>query len=264
MNFENVMERIDLPAPPRGLANVYDTKPDHESWMAVGVCNAENLVRLGGLKRGEALLDVGCGAGRLAMALSPEFAGAGSRYEGVDPHQEGVNWAQQNITPRYPDFRFRHIDVFNAAYNKVGAGEERVATLPYDDNAFDIVALFSVFTHITTAGVLRYLDEIHRVLKPGGRMFATFFLIDDHAKSAIANKTVRHQELHAFEPGDDAYWTSKPDLPEVALAYPVEFIRNELLKRDYAEPAVHFGQWCRRKTDMRNPYSQDVLISAKP
>lgn len=263
IDLTNLKERIDLPAPPRELANIFDTVPDHDSWIGIGVVNAENLVRLGALKRGEALLDIGCGIGRLAIALSPEFHGPGSRYEGVDPIARAIKWANENIAAKHAWFNFTHIDVFNAGYNRDGAEEEASFRLPFDDATFDVVALFSVFTHITTGGVLRYLDEIARVLKPEGRLFTSFFLIDDYARSAIAAGNVGHRELHAFRPSDETHWTSRPDIPEVAVAYPLDFVSSELEMRGFRQPTVHFGQWCKRPTDMKNRQSQDVLVSYK-
>ena len=42
-------------------------------------------------------------------------------------------------------------------------------TFPYEDGEFDVVVLTSVFTHMLPDDVAHYLDEIARVLKPGGR-----------------------------------------------------------------------------------------------
>jgi SAM-dependent methyltransferase len=45
--------------------------------------------------------------------------------------------------------------------------------LPRDDDSYDLVYAFSVFTHITDAWVA-WLIELHRVLSPGGWLIASF------------------------------------------------------------------------------------------
>lgn len=43
-----------------------------------------------------------------------------------------------------------------------------------------------MFTHLSPADRDNYLREIRRVLRPGGRCFATFFLLDVEAEQAMA------------------------------------------------------------------------------
>src|ERR1700674_1937809 len=40
--------------------------------------------------------------------------------------------------------------------------------LPFDDSFFDVVTMLAVFEHLETAALRRLLEEIHRVLRPGG------------------------------------------------------------------------------------------------
>lgn len=58
---------------------------------------------------------------------------------------------------------------------------------PFDfqDNCFDIIYSYSVFSHLAEQVSLAWIDELHRVLKPGGILFATIrqmeFLRQCHA-----------------------------------------------------------------------------------
>lgn len=61
-------------------------------------------------------------------------------------------------------------------YNPVGIKDINKFRLPFPDNAFDVVVLFSVFTHMKPQEVKYYLEEIYRVLKREGRCLATFVL----------------------------------------------------------------------------------------
>jgi len=49
---------------------------------------------------------------------------------------------------------------------------------PYADSSFDLVFLTSVFTHMLPEDVKRYMEEISRVLKSGGRSVVTYFLVN--------------------------------------------------------------------------------------
>lgn len=51
--------------------------------------------------------------------------------------------------------------------------------LPYADAAFDAVVAWQVLYYNDRAGLERALDEIHRVLVPGGKLLATFARVDD-------------------------------------------------------------------------------------
>src|SRR2546425_10838145 len=54
------------------------------------------LVKLANLRPSDAVLDVGCGIGRVAVALTQFMSGAG-RYEGMDIVPDAINWCRLNI-----------------------------------------------------------------------------------------------------------------------------------------------------------------------
>ncbi len=45
---------------------------------------------------------------------------------------------------------------------------EKEVAIPYDDNFFDVLTMLAVFEHIATNKLIQVLNEIYRVLKPGG------------------------------------------------------------------------------------------------
>lgn len=52
---------------------------------------------------------------------------------------------------------------------------------PAEDSSADFAAAFSVFTHLLPSESYLYLEEMRRVLKPGGTFVFTFLeLADDH------------------------------------------------------------------------------------
>ena len=58
--------------------------------------------------------------------------------------------------------------------------------LPWEER-FDRIVAFSLFTHLLPDAVARYLAEAARLCRPGGVLVATFFLLDDEARAAIAD-----------------------------------------------------------------------------
>lgn len=76
------------------------------------------------LRPNERVLDVGCGVGRIAIPLT-EFLNSDARYEGFDVNAKGIDWCQENITSRYPNFRFHLADIYNEYYHPSGKRASR-------------------------------------------------------------------------------------------------------------------------------------------
>ena len=88
--------------------------------------------------------------------------------------------------PRHPSFRFQLADIRNAQYNPTGSQEARAYSFPYPDREFDLALAASVFTHLRPGEIERYVSEAARVLKPGGRLLASFFLLNEDAERRLA------------------------------------------------------------------------------
>lgn len=119
----------------------------------------------------DSLLDVGCGAGRLAHAIRRSRLTTSYVGTDVDP----VVIAQCRAT--LPEFEFHLIDIQNEVYNPDGIDDASEA-FPFPDDSFTVVSLFSVFTHMTPEQLAGYVKQMARVLKPSGRCLLTTFLTD--------------------------------------------------------------------------------------
>jgi demethylmenaquinone methyltransferase/2-methoxy-6-polyprenyl-1,4-benzoquinol methylase/phosphoethanolamine N-methyltransferase len=107
-----------------------------------------------GVAPGDRVLDVGTGPGYLALAAS-DRVGPDGRAVGIDASPEMIGRAKTRAARR----RSR--------------AEYLVATaeaLPFDDDAFDVVVSRLVFHHLPGDVKTAALDEMARVLKPGGRI----------------------------------------------------------------------------------------------
>lgn len=128
---------------------------------------------------GEAVLDVGCGTGGLAMAARRRVGPTGS-VAGIDPSPEMVLRASGKARRARLDIGF-----------KVAAAQ----ALPFEDAAFDVVLCTLVLHQLPHDGLQQCLSEMRRVLKPGGRL-----LLVDMGGPQDGKRTV-HSQVAEVRPG---------------------------------------------------------------
>jgi ubiquinone/menaquinone biosynthesis C-methylase UbiE len=109
------------------------------------------IMRTLNLKTSERVLDVGSGPGHQALEMSP-MVGPSGRVDGVDVSESMIRIA-----------RARCEGVSNVEFHASDA-----LHLPFPDATFDAVMSSMVFEYLPD--VPRALQEVHRVLKPGGRV----------------------------------------------------------------------------------------------
>jgi SAM-dependent methyltransferase len=160
---------------------------------AAGAWFAQELQRLDLLPPGARLLDLGCGCGRLALGLmrDPALQSQDLRYWGLDVDPRAIGWCRRHITVAHPNFAFIHADVRNDSYHPAGASTVVEYALPLPDSSLDLVVATSLFTHLQTAELSRYHREAARVLAPGGRLYASYFLFESWEEAARECRTGR-------------------------------------------------------------------------
>lgn len=161
------------------------------------------ILRHLGLKDGDSLVDFGCGSGRLAAHLA-EVAQVG--YLGLDVAAPLLAYARTKSPPHY---RF----VRNTSL-----------TLPVEAASVDWFSSFSVFTHLLHPETYIYLEEMHRCLRPRGRVVASFLEFADPYHWAVFEQTVALQRasqvphLNQFvERGTWTLWAAKIGFSDVAF-----------------------------------------------
>lgn len=205
------------------------------------------------LTRESHILDVGCGAGRIATPLQYYLKDT-ARYDGFDIMPMGIEHCRTKVTPVFPNFNFRQIDVFNSYYNPEGAVWPEEYTFPFDDGQFDIVISTSVMTHLKSDAAARYVSETARVLRPGGTAIHTFFVLDGHARAAIERGEGAIPFAHPI--GD--CFTCNSRFPEEAIAMPKELVAAMFRAAGLEVEFLH-GTWARPE----GTSFQDVVIGRK-
>jgi SAM-dependent methyltransferase len=248
--IDTLRGRRDPLTPPRRLIFVGDG-----DYRKIGQEFLEYFVELGRLQPTDHVLDVGSGIGRMAAPLTRVLTSG--RYEGFDIVPEGVEWCTRQITARFPNFRFQLADVHNPAYHPRGTQEASAYRFPYADASFDFAFATSVFTHMRPPEVTRYLDELGRVLKPGGRCLLTFFLLSPASLERIAAGRSAIDFRHEM----DGFRTSDRRTPEAAIALPEDFVRGLFEQAGLAvEEPIRFGSWSGRPDFLSY---QDIVLARK-
>jgi SAM-dependent methyltransferase len=246
------LRRRPAMVPPRGLQ--YHGAGD---FRATGHHLVDLLAAHAGLAPSSRVLDIGCGLGRAAVALTEILDGEGS-YDGFDVSRSDVAWCRQEVSARFPRFRFHLADIGNSEYNTAGREPADAYRFPFPDSSFDVALAASVLTHLLSGAVRRYLAESARVLRPGGRLLATFFLLDEATRSRLAASA---SPLRFADRCADA-WVHEPRRPEAIVAYDLGWVRDSVAHAglEIVEP-IRFGTWSGR--DEGASY-QDVVVARVP
>ena len=116
-------------------------------------CGVGNPFSLGGIRPGESILDIGCGAG-FDLFVASGLVGEKGRVYGIDLTEEMTTRAGENLS---------RAGITNFEIRKVDLG-----TIAYADHSFDVVISNGVIN--LSPRKQTTFNEIYRVLKPGGRL----------------------------------------------------------------------------------------------
>ena len=135
----------------------------------------DTLLRLAAPADNEAVLDVGCGTGTLALAIAESAPAA--TVTGIDPSPEMVERAQGKAAKER-----RHL-TFQVAV---------VEDLPFGNESFDLVTSSLMWHHLTPELKQKAVAEVRRVLKPGGRLLLMDFARESHSPSGHLLSVIGH------------------------------------------------------------------------
>jgi SAM-dependent methyltransferase len=98
-------------------------------------------------------LDFGCSSARVLRVLSVAYPEVG--WRGCDPNEPAIEWASENL----PGIEFF-----------VSADEP---PLPLADASLDLAYAISIWSHFEPGLGVRWFEEMHRLIRPGGHLVCT-------------------------------------------------------------------------------------------
>jgi SAM-dependent methyltransferase len=232
--------------------------PNVHTYVAGGRYSAEQLdaalATIGtSFKDYESILDFGSGAGRV-LAHAARRARPGASFTGSDVDAEAIEWARE------------HRPEASWAVNSAEP------PLSFDDERFDLVYSISVFTHLDEQLQLRWLDELRRVMKPGGVALLTTHGRAEFESYRTGNvvsgslscirRVAAHGSLDAtgfvHEPYERSTWTRK-DFPGTDTSFGLAFHSEDYVRRVWGE-RFEVLELLPRALAQR----QDVVVVKKP
>jgi SAM-dependent methyltransferase len=153
------------------------------------------------------ILDFGCGCGRVIRQFR---ALKKAKLHGTDINREQIEWCQRNI----PFARFE----INQPY----------PPLSFEDETFDFIYAFSVFTHLPESAQFLWMTELSRVVKAGGYLLITThgenyaLLLDQRAQARFQDN-----EMVVFNEED---FHNPLTYGKCSAYHPEKYVREKLAK----------------------------------
>jgi SAM-dependent methyltransferase len=220
--------------PPRVSPEEYDEDyyrtacAGHDEWVASGGAGQagiyKGILKRSGLTDGMTVCDIGAGRGEL-VALAVEH---GAKWAvGVEYSKAAIALAAQSVAQR-------------GVADRATVVHADARRLPLPDGCVDLVFMIDVIEHLAPAELAATFAEAHRVLRPGGRLFAHTF-----PTRTIYDVTYRGMRLAARLAGRK--WPADPRNDYEHRMHVNEQtrwgLRRSLTTAGFADPDVRFGEW---------------------
>lgn len=195
---------------------------NHEYFIESGKAIVSELAARGYLSTASRVLELGCGCGRNAIAISRFLDQTGS-YIGQDVDADMIGWCRREL--QNERVRFYHADIFSKVYNPKGrpVGEY---SFPAADGSIDLIISISVFSHLLYADFAHYVRESSRVLSKGGCLHMTLFMLD-FLKGRLGDRWTFSHRL-------DNCCVDSLRYPEAAVAYEFETVEKVLSSNNFS------------------------------
>jgi SAM-dependent methyltransferase len=135
----------------------------------------------------DSALDFGCSSGRVVRVLAAAYPE--TDWHGCDPNAAAIEWADANL---------QGIEFF-------ASGDE--PPLPLQEGSLDLAYAISIWSHFAPQLGLRWFDEMHRLIRPGGYLVCTTHGLTSVALYALlALRTPRQSDEIVGALYRDGWW----------------------------------------------------------
>lgn len=229
-------------ARPYGGLNIFSPVVKQQSTDLFNLCK-----QYGNLNMQQSVLDFGCGTGRVLAGLQNQCRHA----VGFDICERYLEYCRQyQLTTHFNDVRHEE-------YNPNGTVDPDTEYLPFKDNSFDRVVCIAVLNHQDITGATRIIKESLRVVKRGGKIIMTAFLLNSQSRTQIQYGDCAVQ----FTEKTPEWWVANLSRPYLNCALDETIIRRTIVenKGQIVEPIL-YGQW---RNMNHAPTGHDLLVIRK-
>jgi SAM-dependent methyltransferase len=201
-----------LPVPPPHLIVRVAGTPDLAWFLESGRLAAasirEALARAGSpVEAMSSILDFGCGCGRVVRT----WAALDAKVSGSDLSGDAIEWCRDNL----PFARFETNGLS--------------PPLAFEDASFDLAYALSVFTHLPEAIQHDWMEELRRVVRPGG-----FVLLTTHGDRYL--ERLDEDERRRYRGGElIVRWGEVAGTNLCTVFHPPSWVRERLLPHGFEE-----------------------------
>ncbi len=149
-NYKNFWN--DKAATPDSAFIAVDGSTNEETARLTGHYSARQVTAALDLKSGDRVLELGCGVGRIGREIAPHVA----HWHGTDISANMIEVARERLREHA-----------NVGFTELA----RSSLQPLDNASFDKAYCVAVFIHMDKEDFFLYLEEMARVLKPGGLIY---------------------------------------------------------------------------------------------
>jgi SAM-dependent methyltransferase len=222
----------------------------------------QTLIFMNIMSRPLHMLDIGCGVGRMYLAAKP-YIQADDTFVGIDISEKSIDTCKKF----YADERlsFVHTAGSNAYY---ADNDIKNAKWPIESASKNLITALSVWTHLKESDFRLYLNEVGRVLRPGGRAIVSFFVLDalykpEHKTAATSRFYPQPEDTWIFDESayesPDWMFPSWAEVPEVAIAVREAAFHEALDCAGLKIVSFYPGQW----KDQPGLFFQDIAVLTK-
>ncbi len=162
--------------------------------------NTESIVYLAEPTEEDVCFNIGCGAGRVEFHLAPKV----KKIHSVDFSSTMVDLARQKCQE----------------YDNVTISQNDGESLaPLGDGQFDLGWCELVFQHVPRYVTQAYLEEVKRVLRPGGRFICNIPKLERYGNTVTCGGFTKRQTLKMVEPLFPKVEILNPDNPYHHVVY---------------------------------------------